>query len=165
MSEAEDLKEVKGEEDNSSSWSDNLGRRNRLEQSSTTLGCNDADLNSVQQPSAAIVSLKQKYIQTMLNNIPKEADPLEISTSIVYCEDMWSFIEKDLTQEEIELLMKYLNSSIFKRVVKSGLMEKYVSISYKAEQKMMEDSIAETKDLYEYDFVNEKVVDKKHTLQ
>lgn len=147
MSEAEDLKEVKGEEDNSSSWSDN------------------ADLNSVQQPSAAIVSLKQKYIQTMLNNIPKEADPLEISTSIVYCEDMWSFIEKDLTQEEIELLMKYLNSSIFKRVVKSGLMEKYIGISYKAEQKMMEDSIAETKDLYEYDFVNEKVVDKKHTLQ
>lgn len=147
MSEAEDLKEVKGEEDNSSSWSDN------------------ADLNSVQQPSAAIVSLKQKYIQTMLNNIPKEADPLEVSDSIVYCENMWSFIEKDLTQEEIELLMKYLNSSIFKRVVKSGLMEKYIGISYKAEQKMMEDSIAETKDLYEYDFVNEKVVDKKHTLQ
>lgn len=112
-----------------------------------------------------LLSLKQKYIQTMLNNIPKEADPLEISTSIVYCEDMWSFIEKDLAQEEIELLMKYLNSSIFKRVVKSGLMEKYIGISYKAEQKMMEDSIAETKDLYEYDFVNEKVVDKKHTLQ
>lgn len=120
------------------------------------------DLKEVKEE---LLSLKQKYIQTMLNNIPKEADPLEVSASIVYCENMWGFIEKDLTQEEIELLMKYLNSSIFKRVVKSGLMEKYVSISYKAEQKMMEDSIAETKDLYEYDFVNEKVVDKKHTLQ
>lgn len=110
-------------------------------------------------------SLKQKYIQTMLNNIPKETDPLDVSASIVYCEAMWEIMEKELSQEEIQLLMKYMNSSIFKRVVKSGLMEKYVSISYKAEQKMMEDSIAETKDLYEYDFIEEKVVDKKRTLQ
>ena len=122
------------------------------------------DLKEVKREEE-LLSLKQKYIQTMLNNIPKEADPLEVSASIVYCENMWEIINKDLTQEEIELLMKYLNSSIFKRVVKSGLMEKYIGISYKAEQKMMEDSIAETKDLYEYDFVNEKVVDKKHTLQ
>lgn len=123
------------------------------------------DLEEAKEEEDNSSSLKQKYIQTMLNNIPKEADPLEVSASIVYCENMWEIINKDLTQEEIELLMKYLNSSIFKRVVKSGLMEKYISISYKAEQKMMEDSIAETKDLYEYDFVNEKVVDKKHTLQ
>ena len=43
MSEAEDLKEVKGEEDNSSSWSDN------------------ADLNSVQQPSAAMYFFQPQF--------------------------------------------------------------------------------------------------------